>query len=70
MSDRFIVPLSKLTLGLWLRLCPVGVAASFSFVFMQKDEDGEEAEDPPTLLDLFLKAELCLSVALAAALKA
>lgn len=68
--DRLIVPLSKLTLGLWLRLCPEGVAVSFSLAFRQIDEDGEEAVDPPALLDLFLKAELRLIVAFAAALKA
>lgn len=33
------------------------------------DEEGVEAQDPPTLLDLFLEAELCLRVALAATLK-
>ena len=40
------------------------------FVLRLMDEDGEEAEDPPMLLDFFLDAVLCFSVALAATLKA
>lgn len=69
LKERLTVPLPKLTLGFWLCLRVEEDSVSFPLVFMLTEEAGEEAEDPPTLLDLFLEAELCRSVALAAALK-
>lgn len=70
LKEKLTVPLPKLTLGLLLCLRTDGDSASFPLVFRMIDEEGDEAEEPPTLLDLFLEAELCRSVALAAALKA
>lgn len=62
LRDRVTVPLPKLTRGF--------ADAGSSLVFRLMDDDGVEAEDPPMLLDFFLAAVLCFSVALAATLKA
>lgn len=67
LKDRVTVPLPKLTLGLCF---PEVGSQSLPLVFRLMDEDGVEAEDPPMLLDFFLAAVLCFSVALAATLKA
>lgn len=67
LKDRVTVPLPKLTLG----ICDPEVGPqSLLLVFRLMDEDGVEAEDPPMLLTFLFAAVLCLSVALAATLKA
>lgn len=70
LKERLTVPLPKLTLGLEPCLRVDGDSVSFPLVFRLMDDEGDDADEPPTLLDLFLKPELCRRVAFAAALKA